>query len=103
MAFELHDFAKLPRSKVRVTKSTGKVELTLNKFESNRWPNFGEPIEGENDVYCKQSELKTEFREWKLVDRVNVTHDVDRIVFEPLQNNEVFIVNVKQNQIFLSY
>lgn len=67
--------ALLARAKLRASPS-GKVEVVLVKSEPFvRWANAGE-VRAQEVV--QERDLEQAWRRWTLVDRVPVTHDVDR-------------------------
>eukprot|EP00094_Tigriopus_californicus_P007906 TCALIF_07610-PA protein Name:"Similar to cyb5r4 Cytochrome b5 reductase 4 (Danio rerio)" AED:0.08 eAED:0.08 QI:276/0.71/0.75/1/0.71/0.75/8/43/588 len=81
--YTLHDKARL--GKVTVVTSTGKVEIVLKKESKSHWPNLGQIVEGFPKL-SKAANLETRYRDWALIDRKTVTHDVDHLILEPLPN-----------------
>ena len=77
---DLEHEAQLAKNKLKVYKSSGKVELTLVKVEEGRnWTGFERNAKR---TFTKQSDAKLEYRKWTLKDRIKLTHDVDRIILE---------------------
>lgn len=81
--YTLHDKARL--GKVTVGTSTGKVEIVLRKESKSHWPNLGQLVEGFPKL-SKAANLDTRYRDWALIERKPVTHDVDHLILEPSPN-----------------
>ena len=76
------------KPEVKVSWKSGKVEVKLKKDPVERWANLGSGLPG-NDMHGDSNQLKDKllhfkaFRDWVLVDKKAVTHDVNHYVFEP--------------------
>ncbi len=85
--YVLEERSTLCRTDVRVSSSSGKIELRLEKRRKGRkWRRLGDLVQQE---YCKEDQVDIGFRPWKLKERREITHDVDHLVLEPAAGLEV--------------
>ncbi len=86
-------------SKVKVTRSVGKVDLVLEKEQAEKWPNLGDPLDG-GETFLKASQLSPEFRDWEVSGKVHVTHDVVHLTLMPPVDNKVRVFYVRSTDLF---